>query len=122
MAERINFTSMGTARCYLTPPVDICETEQEVVVIADMPGVSKERMQVEITNNQLTILGRFHTGWTGAKLVRECPNCDYYRTFRISDTIDAELIKAKMTDGTLTLTLPKKPSAQPYQILIETEE
>ncbi|HIE29827.1 TPA: Hsp20/alpha crystallin family protein [Candidatus Poribacteria bacterium] len=105
----------------LTPPVDIYETAQEVVVLADMPGVSKEHIYMNVINNQLTISGAFQTDWEGKKLVRELPNCSYYRTFRLSNIIDVENIQAKMTDGVLTVKLPKKQPEQPYKVPIEIE-
>jgi len=111
----------GAARRGLTPPVDIYETDKEVVVVADMPGVSKEQVFLNVINNQLTISGCFHTDWEGTKLVCESPNCNYYRTFRISNVVDVENIQAKITDGVLNITLPKKQLAQPYQVPIETE-
>ena len=111
----------GAARRSLTPPVDIYETDVEVVVIADMPGVSKDQIFMNVINNELTISGCFQTDWEGTKLVREFPNCNYYRTFRLSKIIDVENIQAKITDGVLTITFPKKQFAQPYQIPIETE-
>ena len=114
--------TIGATRQHLTPPADIYETAGEVVVVADMPGVPKEDIEVNVTNDRLTILGRVKPCLAGAKLIRECPNYDYYRTFTLSDAIDVENIQqAKMKDGVLTLNLPKKPSAQEYRIPIETE-
>ena len=115
------FPMTGAARRGLTPPVDIYETDKEVVVVADMPGVSKEQVFLNVINNQLTISGCFHTDWEGTKLVGELPNCNYYRTFRLSNVIDVNNIQAKMTDGVLNVTLPKKQPTQPYQVSIETE-
>lgn len=115
------FPMTGAAQQSLTPPVDIYETDTEVVVVADMPGVSKDQILMNVMNNQLTISGYFQTEWEGAKLVREFPNCNYYRAFRLSNVIDVENIQAKITDGVLTINLPKKQLAQPYQVPIETE-
>ena len=113
--------TVGTSKLYLTPPVDIYETNKEVVIIADMPGVSKDRIELNVIDNQLTVVGHFQTGWEGTRLIRECPNNDYYRAFTLSDAIDAENIQPKILDGILRLSLPKKPSAQRHEILIETE-
>jgi HSP20 family protein len=115
------FPMTGAAQRSLTPPVDIYETDTEVVVVADMPGVSKDQILMNVISNQLTISGYFQTEWEGTKLVREFPNCNYYRTFRLSNVIDVENIQAKITDGVLTIKLPKKQLAQPYQVPIETE-
>jgi len=112
----------GATRRSLTPPVDVYETDKEVVVIADMPGVPKDNIFMNVINNQLTISGCFQADWEeGTKLVRELPNCNYHRTFRLSDIVDVDNIQAKMADGVLTLNLPKRQPPQPYQVPIETE-
>ena len=112
---------MGTTRQHLTPPADIYETEDEVVVVADMPGVPKENMEVNAVGSRLTISGHVKPGWSGRKLIKECPHYDYYRAFTLSEAIDVENIKATMVDGILTLNLPKRPSAKEYRIPIEME-
>lgn len=106
---------------YLTPPVDIYETNKEVVIIADMPGVSKDKIELNVVDNQLTIVGHFQTSREGKSLIRECPISDYYRTFKLSDIIDTENIQAKISDGILRLSLPKKSLSQKHEILIEVE-
>jgi HSP20 family molecular chaperone IbpA len=111
----------GATQRSLTPPVDIYETEKEVVVVADMPGVPKDDIFMNVVNNQFTISGYSQADFEGKKLVRELPNCNYQRTFRLSNVIDVENIQAKISDGVLTINLPKKQSAQPYQVPIETE-
>ena len=113
--------TVGEPRHFLTPPVDIYETDKEVVIIADMPGVSKEKIEVNVSDNKRTIVGHFQTGLEGKRLIRECPNNDYYRAFTLSDAIEAGNIQAKISDGILRLSLPKKPSTQRHEILIETE-
>jgi len=113
--------TVGATRQHLTPPADIYEAENEVVVVADMPGVPKESMEINAVGNRLTIFGRVKSGWAGRKLIKECPNYDYFRAFTLANAIDVDNIKAKMEDGVLTLNLPKKPSAQEYRISIETE-
>lgn len=113
--------AIGATRQHLTPPADIYEADSEFVVVADMPGVPKENMEVNAVGNRLTIFGRVKPGWAGRKLIKECPNYDYYRTITLADPIDVDNIKAKMVDGVLTLNLPKKPPAPEYQIPIEME-
>lgn len=115
--------TVGTSsKRYLTPPVDVYETGQEIVIIADMPGVPKEQTEVNVVDNQLTVVGHFQRDWKGTRLIRECPTNDYYRTFKLSDSIDIENIQAEVSDGVLKLSLPKKPSKQKQKISIETEE
>lgn len=114
-------SSQPTQHC-LTPFIDIYDLEDKVIVLADMPGVSKEGLDVRADENQLTIHGR--CSWEqkphvdALRLVRECPNCDYYRVIKLSRVIDIEKIQAQIEDGILTLTLPKKQSAKSIEIPI----
>lgn len=107
-------------RC-LTPPVDIYESDDEVIVTAELPGVSKEQLKVEVVDQELTIQGAVPQPREGGFLVHESTICDYYRTFRLAQNIDATAIEASIADGVLTLTLPKRESTPTYEVPIETE-
>jgi HSP20 family protein len=91
------------------PAVDIHETDQAVVVEADMPGVAADGIDVTVENDTLTIHGRVAgeapEGYQPA--YSEYDTGDYHRTFALSNKIDAEAIEATMRNGVLTLTLPK---------------
>ena len=110
----------------LTPFIDIYDLEDSVIVLADMPGVSKENTDLSVVTNQVTIHGQCsreladsQSSTTDAiSLVRECPHCDYYRVLELSDTINANEIEAQMKDGVLTLILPKKRATQSIEIPI----
>lgn len=105
----------------IIPPVDIYETSDEVFLIADMPGVSKDNLQLNIENDELTISGIFEeTASEGKKLINECLYGNYYRTFALSDTIDQGRITAKLDNGVLTVILPKHEKVKPKKIEIET--
>jgi len=105
----------------IIPPVDIYETSDEVFLIADMPGVSKDKLRLNIENDELTISGIFEEPASeGEKLIKECLYGNYYRTFTLSDTIDQGRITAKLDNGVLTVTLPKHEKVKPKKIEIET--
>lgn len=105
------------------PPVDICESENEVVVLADMPGVPMENVEIDLHGDQLTIKGRvtaaYGNGEQGRVIWREWQEGDYFRRFTITSNVDREKIEAKMKDGVLKLVLPKAQAAKPRKIEIE---
>jgi len=106
----------------IVPPVDIYETQNEVFLIADIPGVSKENLKLDIDNDELSIRGTFLESEAGGeKLLNECLYGEYYRTFAIGDTIDREKISAKLENGVLTLTFPKLEKVKPRKINIEAD-
>lgn len=94
------------------PAVDIYETDEALVVIADLPGVAEEDLQVEIAQGVLTLEGSCTTGDDARET--------YYRQFRLSDRIDADSGEAALKDGVLTLRLPKSEAAKPKRIAVKT--
>jgi HSP20 family protein len=106
----------------IIPPVDIYETEDTVVLVADVPGVTKEGLQIDIDKGELTISGTSERKDSdGEILISECAYGEYYRVFTLADTIDLENISARLDDGVLTATLPKREKVKPKKIKIETE-
>jgi HSP20 family protein len=101
------------------PPVDIYETDEAVTVLAEMPGVSKSTVSVNLDNGVLTIRGcrKDEDVKKGTSIrLQEYENGHYLRRFTIAETIDQEKIEAKMKDGMLRLTLPKIEPAKPRRI------
>jgi len=120
MAEERKEPAKDTRR--IVPPVDIYETSNDVILIADIPGVTKENLQLDIDKDELTIRGTFEEQNTGGeKLIGECIYGEYNRTFTLGDIIDREKIAAKLENGVLTITLPKHERVKPKKISIETE-
>jgi HSP20 family protein len=112
------FTREGT---YFTPAVDICETEKELVVLVDMPGVASGDVEIELKENVLLIEGKVTSeAGKGQELLTEYRTGNYFRTFRITDVVDQAKIAATMSDGVLHLTLPKAEKAVPRKIPIAT--
>jgi HSP20 family molecular chaperone IbpA len=75
---------------YLVPPVDIFETEDQLTVIADLPGVSKETVDIRVENKVLTIKGAVDRETPGESLYREFELARYYRQFQLSDEVNVE--------------------------------
>jgi HSP20 family molecular chaperone IbpA len=109
-----------TGRVY-TPLVDIYETNEAVLLVADMPGVDQNSVDVTLEKNVLTIYG--HVEWQMPEshnlAYREYGIGDYQRSFTISNQIDWEHIQGTVNNGVLRLTLPKAGPAQTRKIEIK---
>ena len=104
---------------YLTPPANIWETVDGYVLQLEMPGVSKDGLELTVENNELTISGRRGAWDIKADVVyRESRAFDYRRVFDLDPSIDASKITAKMEQGILTLTLPKAERVKPRKITV----
>jgi HSP20 family molecular chaperone IbpA len=102
------------------PAVDILENEKELVVLADMPGVESKNVDIDLRDNQLTLMGRVEPieGEKEISLHKEFNWGDYFRQFTLSDVIDQSKIAAKMENGVLRLTLPKVEKPKPQKIKV----
>jgi len=101
---------------YVAPPVDIYETRDGLVVLADLPGVAKEALDVRVDNNVLTIRGHARHGVPGEVIYREYELVNFFRQFELSDQVDQGRISADLKCGVLALNLPKAEEAKPRQI------
>lgn len=90
----------------ITPPVDIYESDKELLVVADLPRVTRDALTVEVNHPELKIEGRV----TGKDLPREYV---YTRSFHLDSSVDVSKIEAKLTDGVLEVHLPK---SEPFQV------
>jgi HSP20 family protein len=106
---------------YFAPHVDIFETEQDVTVVADIPGVTTEGVELSLENNILTIQGRrLAAGKPAGRLIlEEYESGDYLRRFTVAETIDQDKIEATLADGVLKVRLPKAVPAQPKKIEVK---
>jgi HSP20 family protein len=100
----------------VTPPVDIYETSEGLVVKADLPGVGKDGLNVRVENNLLTILGRTAHWSPGDILYREYDLVNFFRQFELSEKVDQAKISAELKNGVLTLNLPKAEESKPRKI------
>ncbi len=103
------------------PGVDIFETPETLVLVADMPGVSSDRVTLDIRDNNLTITGEIRPPLEEKEtmLVQEFYTGDYQREFQLGANIDRNRIEAAMKDGVLRLTLPKSAQAKPRKIEVK---
>ena len=105
-----------------TPAVDILETENELVLKADLPDVEMKDIHIEIEQGTLTVKGerKFeHTDEKKGGYHRiERSYGEFIRCFSVPDTVDAEKVKAEYTNGVLTVSLPKKEAAKPRTIKV----
>lgn len=102
------------------PAVDILENENEIILLADMPGVDSKNVDIDLRENKLTLHGRIDRmeGEQEASVHREFNWGDYFRQFTLSDVIDQGKITAKMDQGVLRLILPKVEKVKPQKIQV----
>ena len=103
---------------YATPPVDIYEMPEGLVVIADVPGVTPDQFEVCVDNHILTIWGQAAHGLPEEPTYREYELVNYFRQFDLSAKVDESQIAADLKHGVLTLTLSKVAEAQPRKIAV----
>jgi HSP20 family molecular chaperone IbpA len=105
-----------------TPSVDIFETERELTLLADLPGVTAENLTIDLRENTLTLTGEVAPFETANEqdILIEYEIGKYYRQFSLSNVIDQSKIDAKLVDGVLRLTLPKVEEAKPRKIEVRT--
>ena len=117
-AARTNNAS-ANERGYLVPQVNIAETKDSLILEAEMPGVSKEGLEVLLEGNELTIVGRRQTGVPGAEPVyRESSPRDFRREFVLDPSIDTSKLGATIDQGVLKVTLPKTEKVKPRKIQV----
>ncbi len=103
----------------MSPRVNITETKDGYMLEAEMPGVSKEGLEIQLEGNELTLVGHRREEVQGLDLVyRESSNRDYRRVFALDPTIDTARIEAKMENGVLRLHLPKAEEVKPRKITV----
>jgi HSP20 family protein len=101
---------------YVTPPVDIYENGDALIVTADLPGVAKENLDVRVENNLLTIRGKSSHLASGDPVYREYELASFFRQFELNEKVDQGKISAELQHGVLTLRLPKAQEAKPRKI------
>lgn len=103
---------------YYRPVVDIMETAEELRVMADMPGVKADAIDINFEDGVLTIQGKVERRQPDGTtyLLQEYGTGDFYRAFQVSETVDADRISAEYDDGVLVLHLPKVERAKARKI------
>ena len=100
---------------------DIFETEDALTVVLEMPGVDRDNIDVSVENGLLTVEGKINVNkYEGLQpLYSEYNIGPYRRSFRISNRVDQDKIRAEMRDGVITLVLPKAEEAKPRRIEVK---
>ena len=112
----------NTRGCYLTPVTDILETADEYKLRMEMPGITKDSLEVTVHNDELEIRGTVHNEVPEGKSLKyaEYSLHNYRRLFKVGEDINREGIKAELNNGVLTLTLAKAEKVKPRRIEITT--
>ncbi|MDY6824002.1 MAG: Hsp20/alpha crystallin family protein [Thermodesulfobacteriota bacterium] len=107
---------------WFTPAVDIFETDAAITLMADMPGVKSDDLDIDLNNETLTLTGDIapYENKDEEDVLIEYEVGRYYRQFTLADTIDRDGIEARLNDGVLHLTLPKAEKAKPRKIEVKT--
>jgi HSP20 family molecular chaperone IbpA len=122
VSRNLDGGSAPAARPSHQPQTDIYETQDSIVVLADMPGVGPDGVDITLERRELTIRGRVpareHDRYR--QVYAEYGEADYERVFTVSDDIDRDRIKATQKDGVLILVLPKAEQARSRKIAIQS--
>lgn len=103
------------------PRCDIVETDDELLLYGDLPGVTPENLDVRFENERLIIHGKVESRHENREFVYgEYGIGDYYREFQIFEDVDAEKISADLKNGVLCVHLPKTEAAKPRRIEVKT--
>lgn len=104
---------------YIEPRVDIFEDANGLTLLADLPGVTKDNLDVEVKDEILTIQAHTRREVKGTQIYREFELTNYHRQFKLSERVDADRITAEFKHGVLTLRMPKAEEAKPKQINVQ---
>lgn len=119
-----NFPSRGSESTAITtwaPAVDIYETENELVVKADLPDIDEKDLDVRVENNMLTIRGerKFEQSVKEDNYLRvERSYGSFSRSFSLPNTVSTDSVRAEYKNGVLTVSLPKRAEAKPKQVKV----
>ena len=118
-AAPAEFTMPGSV---FTPAVDIFETDKEITMLADMPGVKAADLNIDLRDDTLTLTGAVapFEGPEEQDILIEYEVGTYSRQFSLSEVIDQGRIDAQLNDGVLRLSLPKVEKAAPRKITVKT--
>jgi HSP20 family protein len=102
------------------PPVDVYENDEEILVLADIPGARPDSVSVKLEKEELVISARRESDLDGKLLYGGHWDCEYRRSFLIPRGIDPNQITAEMSQGVLTVRLPKVPAMKPRVIEVKS--
>lgn len=105
---------------WVAPKTNIYETNDNYFLTADMPGVSRDKIKVELEKGSLLVMGRINYEDVSTRkfVLQENEFGNFYRKFNLSDSVDSNRIDARFENGQLILTLPKHERVKPKNIVI----
>jgi len=103
---------------FFRPATDVLETHEAVVLRFDMPGVSKDHVDITVDKGTMTVTGHAEKELTGQCVYRETRIGDYQRQFTLTEDVDVDQVTAEMDTGVLTIRIPKAEKAKPKKIKI----
>ncbi|MDY6904498.1 MAG: Hsp20/alpha crystallin family protein [Thermodesulfobacteriota bacterium] len=120
--QEVSTPEQTTPGPWFTPAVDIFETDSAITLMADIPGVRSDDLNIDLNNDVLTLMGDIapYENKDEEDVLIEYQVGRYFRRFSLSDTIDREKIEARLDNGVLHLTLPKAEKAKPRKIQVTT--
>jgi len=101
-----------------SPFVDVFENADELLLVADIPGITPEELAIHVDKDELTIASHRAATPNAKLLASEFAPRDYRRSFTIPHGLDVDKIKAEFSNGVLSLHLPKLPAVKPRQIQV----
>jgi HSP20 family molecular chaperone IbpA len=110
-------TEANNHHCF-TPRVDIWENSEALCLQLEMPGVAQDQVDIRLEDQVLTVLGRVAPNEFGEQVHAEYAVGNFERAFRISERVNSDAIQAGITNGILSLTLPKAEAAKPKRIAV----
>jgi len=115
-ATRVEVAGNGKS---FSPRVDIFETKLELFLLADLPGVTPDNVDLRYERGELALRGKVAPAADrGQRVLEEYETGDFYRVFQIHESIDAGKIEAEFKNGVLTVHLPKQESVKPKQVQV----
>lgn len=114
--------AVGASKRGFYPAVDIVEDKEEFVLRAELPGVAKENIKLEVKENRLTVSGKKENSWNGGNgeyRYAESHYGEFSRSFELPRNVQGDAIRAEYKDGVLTLRIPKVKEALPRTIAIQ---
>jgi HSP20 family molecular chaperone IbpA len=116
----VDLQKRGVDQRYINPAVDVFESEESLTLVADLPGISQEQLEISVEQNVLTVSAALSNSSVEKSFYSEFIPAGYYRQFRLFDDYDVAKADAGLKNGVLSLRLPKAETAKPRKIDVKT--
>ena len=121
LARGANAPEQVSERPVVAPPVDVFENTDEYLVVADVPGVAQDQLEIHLDDGKLTLFARRSDRFADATpKLHEHRAFDFRRSFALPEDVDVEKTDAKLEGGVLTIHVPKAAAAKPRRIPVRT--